>query len=504
MKMRIAVCMLLSLVWAGPLVAARGGDVMPPPQKAPRIAVESQRLKEANEPKEFEGKARAIDGERLMIGEKEIRLFGVVTPSLNSNYGPQARAKLDELLQGKDVLCKVTDRDKEGRPVAFCGTVNTPDISYEMLRQGWAMLDRKALKNNSLIEVYGKVEQEAQAQNKGLFTPMPMAVSIPLSNPSKAVMVPDTAAQGDGLVKDKAAVSSSSPAPNAQPVSEQATPKPGAKAPDALVAAEVQKNLAREQNASRNVSNRTFVERYQQILSTVLGLLTLAGFGGVLLVRDRLRLRDKRRMLAAALHGELSALRQVCRTRARELARQKRLIDADNQPRPAQLWPRLRQAVFQTQAGELGLLGSDLARQVAVIYGLCADYSVYAQHAAPSRLPSPQAVSESLSSLADKMEHALEALAQVENSGEVYVAEPVLEEDFSADMPQEALQPASVVDTVNTSGRMEKAAEAMAGLFRNRRERTEAVKAEATEVGSGEKPPEQNKAEAEKPEQQAA
>lgn len=170
------------------------------------------------EAKEFEGVAKALDGERLMIGEKEIRLFGIVTPGISSNYGPQARQKLDAIIKGA-VLCKVTDKDKDGRPIAFCGTVDTPDLSYEMLRQGWAMVDRKALKNNSLAEVYEKVEQEAQSLNKGLFAPMPMVNSVPISNPSNTVTVPLVAPTTVQAAQAAAQPSSSSSAPiTAQPI----------------------------------------------------------------------------------------------------------------------------------------------------------------------------------------------------------------------------------------------------------------------------------------------
>lgn len=462
--------------------SARSSDVMPPPQKAPRVAVVAQPIKDATPkaPTEYEGRARAIDGERLMVGEKEIRLFGILTPALGSNYGPQAKDKLEQLVQGKDVLCKVTGRDAEARPIAFCGTVNTPDISYEMLRQGWAMLDRKALKNNSLETVYGRVEQEAQTQSKGLFAPMPMTVAIPVTNPSRSIVLPDASAPvaletgTPKKVEPVAPIVAEEKKPETASTQKAAEPKMGEQAPDALVIASVQQG---QQNTARG--GRSFIERYQQILSSVFLILAAAGFGAVFLVRDRLRLRDRRRMLAAALHGELSALRQICRTRARELARQRRIVDVDNQPRPSQLWPRLRITLFQAQAANLGLLGSDLARQVARIYGQCADYAVMAQGgSAQARLPSAQAVSESLASLADQMENALEALATVENTGEVFVTEQVVDEDY---IPEEVVEaPAAPVQApVNEAEkRMEKAMEVMAGLFRSRREKTASPLAE--------------------------
>lgn len=402
------------------------------------------------EPKEFEGVAKALDGERLMIGEKEIRLFGIVTPGISSNYGPQARQKLDAIIKGA-VLCKVTDKDKDGRPIAFCGTVDTPDLSYEMLRQGWAMADRKALKNNSLAEVYEKVEQEAQSLNKGLFAPMPMVNSVPLSNPANTTTVPLVTpaitamgakvetikgggkpaeepkivplAQKPGeeprtalsLIVPESTVTSK-PAAAAEPAKEtpkEATPVAAAPAP------------ATSSAVPASASGASFMERYQGIIGGLLWIFGAAAFGVVVMVRDRIQLAEKRRALAAALNGELTSARHICRTRARELVRQRRLGEAETQPRPSQLWPRIRAVVYQAHVGSIGLLGSDLARRVASVYGQCADYAAYYQQTAMQRLPSGTAVSETLSTLADHIDNILDGLAQVEYTGRPFIAEPI-------------------------------------------------------------------------------
>src|SRR6185295_1448297 len=73
-------------------------DLMPPPRNAPRIPVEVHALEGGKEPREFEGKGEALDGERVMINGHEIRLFGIVTPALTSSFGPQTRLNLDRLL----------------------------------------------------------------------------------------------------------------------------------------------------------------------------------------------------------------------------------------------------------------------------------------------------------------------------------------------------------------------------------------------------------------------
>lgn len=397
--------------------AAKGSDIMPPPQKAPRTPVQREALKDATkEPREFEGKARAIDGERLLITDREVRLFGIVTPSLSSNFGPQARSNLDALLQGNLVLCKTTDRDKEGRPIAFCGTVDVPDISLEMLKRGWAMVDRKAIKGSPLLDVYEKAEQEALTANKGLFAPQPLATVVPISNPSKSVVVPTPPPEGKpgSDVKMEVKQTATDSMPVFIPASGTAEQAPIAAKKESVPFAPPSGRDG--VSAAAGGDHPSFVERFQILISAFLVLVAAMAFAGSFVVRGRERTAEKRRALAAALRGELMAARHIARTRARELLR-RRVGDAEAQPRPSQLWPRLRAMVYQAHVGRIGELGAELARQVASIYGQCADYAVYYQQAAQQRLPSAQAVAETLNTLADHIEIVLEALAQVEASG---------------------------------------------------------------------------------------
>ena len=480
----ITFAVLLSLT-AGYAVAAKN-DVMPAPKKAPRVPVQQLTLYEPSEKytpppkpsttkppslkaatgkevilkdsrnlkdaKEFEGMAKALDGERLLVGEKEIRLFGIVTPSIASNYGPQARQRLNGIIKGP-VLCKVTDKDADGRPIAFCGTVDTPDLSYEMLRQGWAMVDRKALKNNTLAEVYEKVEQQAQAQNKGLFAPMPMVSAVPLSNPSNSVTIPLVSTTTAGLNTDTKTEEPKTDAAKSEPAKVEETKQevtkvlPGTafsfvQTIDAsksvvpivpVVAAKPEPVKTEEAKAPEKVAAEKpaviqaaqgagFFERYQAIVGGFLWVLGAFAFGGAMVARDRFQEISKRKTLAAALNGELTSARHICRTRARELTRRRHMGEDDKQLRPSQLWPRIRALVYQAHVGSIGLLGSDLARRVASIYGQCADYAVYYQQTGMQRLPSGAAVSETLLNLADHIDGILDALAYVEQTGKPFVA----------------------------------------------------------------------------------
>jgi len=322
------------------------------------------------------------------------------------------------------VLCKVTDKDVDGRPIAFCGTVDTPDLSYEMLRQGWAMVDRKALKNNSLAGVYEKVEQEAQTLNKGLFAPTPVVTTIPVSNPANTVTAP-VASDPVTNVDTKADETQAKPAP-AEGVKVE-TVKDFLKSEGAAVIAATQQKPAPKVEAVAEPvkvvrsDNASFVERFQGLIGGLLWIVGIAGFGGGLILRDRMQLKEKRKILAAALYGELTAARHICITRSRELTRLRRLGDAQAQPQLSQLWPRIRALVYQAHVGSIGLLGSDLARRVALVYGQCADYATYYQQTALQRLPSLSAAGETLSLLAGTIDGVLDALAQLERSGEAAV-----------------------------------------------------------------------------------
>lgn len=426
---------LAALTGGGPAEAR--DDIMPPPKPAPRIPVEALILEgsvkdtlppvrpmhdarevktaaatareprsstDTQDPRELEGRGQALDGERITVGGREVRLFGIVTPALTSSYGPQTRLYLDRMLSNSNVLCKVTSQDTEGNPVAFCGTVKVPDLSYEMLRQGWAMVDRRTLKGNALSGVYEKAEQEAQTQNRGIFAPAPMAMAVPVSDPTKAVTVP-------------------------MPETAQA-PEPVASAPvlpDIRSALQKLSAGAEEVPAAEPGTAGDFIERYQILLGAFVLMLAAGIFGFFLLWREKRVLKEKRRALAAALRGELMSARLICRTRARELLKQKK---TEIEPRhPSQLWPRVRSIVYQAHVSQLGLLGAELARQVASVYGQCADYAAYYQSNAVQRMPIPHVVGETLTTLAEHMDTLLQGLHEVEVTGKALLGEDIMGEE---------------------------------------------------------------------------
>jgi endonuclease YncB( thermonuclease family) len=389
----------------------------PEPKKAEKTPEKTAEKVADKDPHEIEGKGQALDGERITVAGREIRLFGVVTPALTSSFGPQTRLNLDRMLSNSNVLCKMTNTDADGRPVAFCGTVKVPDLSYEMLRQGWAMVDRRTLKGNALSDVYEKAEQEAQAQNRGIFAPAPMAMTVPLSNPGKASVSPTPAP----TVADAVSAVSGEPAAAAEPEVAQAAPEPVAPAPEPEVVA---KPAARA--VATSSSDMGFVERYQILLGACILMLAAVIFGCVIVWREQKAVTDRRRALAAALRGELMSARLICRTRAKDLLSVKKAdIEAKH---PGQLWPRIRSVVYQAHVSHLGLLGAELARQVASVYGQCADYAAYYQSNAV-RMPIPHVVGETLNTLAEHMDTLMYGLQEVENTGRALLGDDIMAEE---------------------------------------------------------------------------
>lgn len=109
------------------------------------------------------GTAYALDGETLMRGEQEVGLFGIDAPEIEDMpLGPQARRALDHMLAGRRIDCAPKNKDRYGRIVAVC-SVGAQDIGRLMVRQGWAITDRRFTRD------YDLEERAAAAAGRGLW-----------------------------------------------------------------------------------------------------------------------------------------------------------------------------------------------------------------------------------------------------------------------------------------------------------------------------------------------
>lgn len=120
----------------------------------------------------FTGTARAMDGDSLQVGNREVRLFGIDAPEFsqtctrNGNPWPCGEAAADQLsklVTGKQVRCTAVDTDTHGRTVARC-TVGTTDVNRTMVATGYAIAYRH------YSAAYVSAEESAKANKRGIWS----------------------------------------------------------------------------------------------------------------------------------------------------------------------------------------------------------------------------------------------------------------------------------------------------------------------------------------------
>jgi endonuclease YncB( thermonuclease family) len=93
------------------------------------------------------GRARAADGDSLVMAGTRIRLEGIDAPELGQNCGRaggdyacgrEARAALARLVAGRDVTCESRQNDRYGRALAVCAAGGV-ELNRAMVEAGWAV-----------------------------------------------------------------------------------------------------------------------------------------------------------------------------------------------------------------------------------------------------------------------------------------------------------------------------------------------------------------------------
>ena len=84
------------------------------------------------------GSPIAVDGDTLRFGRQYVRLWGVDAEELSEPNGPRARTILRDIVDGRQVKCKVVTIDNYGRHVGRC-TVGPIDINREVVARGGAL-----------------------------------------------------------------------------------------------------------------------------------------------------------------------------------------------------------------------------------------------------------------------------------------------------------------------------------------------------------------------------
>src|SRR5688500_5070688 len=92
------------------------------------------------------GTGRSIDGDSLMVGQQEVRLFGIDAPEFTQTCtraserwacGAAAADQLSKLVSGKQVNCVTLGTDRHKRTVARC-RVGSIDLNRVMVATGYA------------------------------------------------------------------------------------------------------------------------------------------------------------------------------------------------------------------------------------------------------------------------------------------------------------------------------------------------------------------------------
>lgn len=118
------------------------------------------------------GRAEAVDGDSINIGETRFRLFGIDAVEARQtcnrggetwNCGQDAAAALRALTDGRSVYCMQRGSDPYGRVVATC-TVNGIDLAEQMVRMGYAV----ALRDFSTAYVHA--EEAAKSRGAGIWS----------------------------------------------------------------------------------------------------------------------------------------------------------------------------------------------------------------------------------------------------------------------------------------------------------------------------------------------
>ncbi|MEY9785414.1 thermonuclease family protein [Sinorhizobium fredii] len=128
------------------------------------------------------GYGYTVDGDNLVVAGQEVRLAGIDAPELdqkgedriNREYpaGFFARDVLASIVADQSLGCRVVpqngkESDSKGRFYVVCATAQVPDVAGEMVKRGWAIIDRSG--ETQIYGNYVKNEAEAKAIGRGVW-----------------------------------------------------------------------------------------------------------------------------------------------------------------------------------------------------------------------------------------------------------------------------------------------------------------------------------------------
>lgn len=118
---------------------------------------------------------RVVDGDTLRLGERTLRLSGLLSPErgqtcrtaggVGFDCGATAAEALARLVQGHDLACHVKGRDGFGRPLGTC-LAGGVEVNAALISAGWALAGKTAMT---------PLEAEARQAGRGLWSHLPGA-----------------------------------------------------------------------------------------------------------------------------------------------------------------------------------------------------------------------------------------------------------------------------------------------------------------------------------------
>ncbi len=127
----------------------------------------------------IEGRAVALSGDMLKVGNVVVRLTGIEAPEIEQRCGAggkktwpcgeAAKEVLSKVVRGKSVSCSMSGADQAGRSLASCRVEGT-DIAVNLVRQGHVFAQQ------GMFARYTSVEAEARGAKAGVWrstTPRP-------------------------------------------------------------------------------------------------------------------------------------------------------------------------------------------------------------------------------------------------------------------------------------------------------------------------------------------